>query len=251
MQATIDASGAQAMPVNIAVNLLDERASYNKLVQGLSIYNNSSQEQRAHMGTRIGDEIHALLSCPPASHAEVIESILMQRFFGTLRRLIHRSYRPRTGTSSSTQPVDNAMSSFISTPELLEAMLSHLPVCNVVSSMRVSRTFQHLIQTSPTLLSDLFLRPQKEPFETLILARDAEGRSKYRRKPIRQYRIATLCPLLHMDRQSHLTVEEGFESEFREVALIDPCAVYARSTSSLFTRAQPPEAVRTLEQSGL
>ena len=90
MPATIDAGGAPAMPVNIAVNLLDKRASYNKLLRELSLYNLSSQEQNAHIRIRLRDEIHALLACPAASHAEVIESILKQRFFGIWRGSLRR-----------------------------------------------------------------------------------------------------------------------------------------------------------------
>lgn len=113
-------------------------------------------------------------------------------------------------------------------------MLSHLPARDVVSSMRVSRTFRDLIQTSPTLQRNIFLRPQKGPSETLSFAGDNERTSNYRRKRTREYKIATLCPLLHMDRQTHLTVIERFESEFCEVAVIDPCAVYADSYTQMY-----------------
>jgi hypothetical protein len=119
--------------VKIVYNRLDEPASYKKLIEELftfSASNNLTQEEKARIGPRLRSEAGALFSHPSASCSETIDGILMQRFFGSSRSSIHRCYRRGTDAWSSTQPVDNAVSRFIGTPELLEMMLSHLPVRN-------------------------------------------------------------------------------------------------------------------------
>lgn len=45
------------------------------------------------------------------------------------------------------------------TPELLENIFSHLPTVDLVKASRVSKTFQALLKTSPTLRRKLFLLP--------------------------------------------------------------------------------------------
>jgi predicted XRE-type DNA-binding protein len=108
LQATTDFISAQAMSVNIAVNHQDKQASYGQLIRDLAIYSHSSQEQKSRLRPRLREEIHTLLTCPQASHAEVIEGILMQRSFGSLRTFISRHHRRRDGTCRSTQTVDYA-----------------------------------------------------------------------------------------------------------------------------------------------
>lgn len=50
-------------------------------------------------------------------------------------------------------------------PELLEGILSHLPVLNLVRATGVSKTFRNVIQTSPQLQHQLFLLPTKDKTE--------------------------------------------------------------------------------------
>jgi hypothetical protein len=135
--------------VNIVYNRLDERASYKKLIEELFAFSTSSQEEKARIRPRLRREAGALFSHPSASCAETIEGILMQRFFGSSRGSILRWYRRGTDAWNSTQPVDNAVSRFIGTPELLETMLSHLPVRNLISSTRVSKTSSASSTTRP------------------------------------------------------------------------------------------------------
>jgi hypothetical protein len=53
-----------------------------------------------------------------------------------------------------------AVQESLSTPELLENTLSHLPTKDVLSLRRVSKTWHSLITTSPSLRLHLFLEPQ-------------------------------------------------------------------------------------------
>jgi hypothetical protein len=96
---------------------------------------------------------------------------------------------------------ENAVSKVIGTPELLELILSHLLARNLISSTRVSKTFRHLIHTSPTLLRNTFLLNQKDSAETISRIACDETDSQDSRKcngEVRRYTVAKLCPLLHM-----------------------------------------------------
>lgn len=183
---------------------LYKRESFKKLATELCVCNVSSREEKARMLPRLRNEIKTLVTCPATSQAEAIEGILLR----------------------------NAASvEVISIPELLEAILSHLPPRSLIRSTGVSKAFQNLISSSPTLQKNLFMLARNEPLETLSLAVHNE--------PAKEYKIATLCPLLHMDRQSHLTVEERFESEDSESAEIDPCAAHANYHSHMYLTNPP------------
>ena len=163
----------------------------------------------------------------------------MQRFFGTLRTSIRRRYRRRTSNWSSTQPTDNAARRLIDTPELLEVVLSHLPTRDLVRPTRVSKSFRHLIFNSPILLRSLFLRPQKEPFETVSLKSHKKASSGNHTEQAKDYKIATLCPLLHKDWLPDLTIEERFRSEDHERAAIDMRAASAYSFTQMYLTNPP------------
>ena len=131
------------------------------------------------------------------------------------------------------------MSRLIGTPELLEAVLSHLPTRDLVRSTRVSKTFRHLIFNSPILLRSLFLRPQKEPFEIVSLKSHKKASSGNHTEQAKDYKIATLCPLLHKDWLPDLTIEERFRSEDHERAAIDMQAASADSFTQMYLTNPP------------
>lgn len=220
-------------------NHLDTRLSYKKLFEDLSACNNLGQERKARILPRLRDEMQILLTCPVSSHTEAIEGILMQRFFGSSRTSIRRRYRRRTNEWSSAQPTDNAARRLIDTPELLEAVLSHLPTRDLVRSTRVSKSFRHLIFNSPILLRSLFLRPRKELFETVSLKSRKEASSGDHTEQAKDYKIAVLCPLLHNDWLSDLTIEERFRSEDYELAAIDMWAADADSFTQMYLTNPP------------
>lgn len=56
----------------------------------------------------------------------------------------------------------SATAKVINTPDLLESILSNLTIFKLVSARRVSKAFQQLIDTSPTLQKSPFLRPVDE-----------------------------------------------------------------------------------------
>jgi len=237
-----DAISAPAKVVTIAVNHLDERASYKKLLEDLSLLSTSknlSQEERARIRPRVRKEARTLVTYPVASHVEAIEGILMQRFFGNSRTSVRRRYRRRDDPWSSTQPMGNGASRLLGTPELLEAILSHLPAFNLISLTRVSKTFRQLIHNSPTLLRNLFLLSRKTPFETRSLANHYEMSSDNRSEQEKDYNIALLCPLLHMEWQSYTTFQERFESKRYEVTAIHEWAAYADSFTHMYLTNPP------------
>ncbi|KAF2111326.1 hypothetical protein BDV96DRAFT_465071, partial [Lophiotrema nucula] len=57
--------------------------------------------------------------------------------------------------------MSQAQTRVLSTPELLEAILAHLPPSSLLQAQRISCTFQSVIQTSPTLQQALYLRPAR------------------------------------------------------------------------------------------
>lgn len=139
----------------------------------------------------------------------------MQRFFGKQRNTIRRHCKQSTSTWKPTQAVNAAVSTVLNTPELIDAILSHLPVLDLIISTRVSKTFRRLIYKSPTLLRILFLLADKDPPETVTLVPyNTETSEPSRNAKI--YRIATLCPLLHTRARSSLTMNERLKSEEHE-----------------------------------
>lgn len=80
---------------------------------------------------------------------------------------------------------------------------------------------------------------RKEPLETLSMASHGEAVTAGHNEPAKEYRTATLCPLLQMNSQSYLTVTERFEPEGYESAEIDPCAANADYHSHMYLKNSP------------
>jgi hypothetical protein len=59
--------------------------------------------------------------------------------------------------------MSSACTQVLSTPELLESILTHLPPSTLLSTHLVSRHFHHTITSSPTLQQALFFRPAASP----------------------------------------------------------------------------------------
>lgn len=57
--------------------------------------------------------------------------------------------------------MSSATSLVFSTPELLESILSYLPLPSLLQAQRLSRSINVLIRTSPTLQQCLFQKPSK------------------------------------------------------------------------------------------
>lgn len=217
---------------------LDSRASFKELCADIYKCHLCSREAKAQMPPRLRDEIQALVACPATSQAEAtcIEGILLRRFF---RGPVRSSYNRPNSTRGATQQVENPSSNkVINIPELLEAILSHLPSRSLIRSTGVSKTFRNLTLSSPTLRRNLFLLERK-PSETLSMTSYGKGDPGEPYEQTKEYKIATLCPLLHMDRRSHLTIEEIFESHTCEVAAIDPRAAHADSFTQMYLTNPP------------
>lgn len=131
---------------------LYKRESFKKLVGDSYLRNVSSREEKARMLPSLRNEIQTLVTCPAAFQPEAIEGIFLDRFFGASRSFIQRDYQRPYSTLSATQPVRNTASTaeVISIPELLEAILSHLPLRDLIRSIEVSKAFRNLILSSPT-----------------------------------------------------------------------------------------------------
>lgn len=226
---------------NRRLDRLDKRTPLNKLYVDLYICHHFRQEKQARMLLpRLRSEIQTLFTCSTASQPDTIEGILLRRFFGTSSSYVHRSYERPISKRSAIQPVANAASNKVfSIPELLEAMLSHLPSRSLIRSTGVSKTFRDLTQSSPTLLKNLFLLAKEEPLEAPSLAHQGQGGSGDHSDQTKPCKIATLCPLLHTDRRSHLTVEQRFIFKDIETAAIDPCAEYAGSFTNMYLTNPP------------
>jgi hypothetical protein len=194
-------------------------------------------EDKAVLHPRFRREIRTLVGCPEASRTEAIKGIIMQRFFGDTRRFIRR-YDGPTGTPISTQPTIDVVGKVLDTPELLESILSHLPVRTLVTATRVSRTFRNVIHDSPELLKILFLLPQREPSETMTGATSKELDSDEFHMPSDDYRAATLCPLLNIHGQ-HLTPNKRLISTGCETAIIKSPTAWADSFTHMYLTNPP------------
>lgn len=64
-----------------------------------------------------------------------------------------------------------AVAKALDTSELLEHILSYLPVLDLVKANRVNKTFQQVVASAPTLQRNLFLLPAKEPTDYWQVAR--------------------------------------------------------------------------------
>lgn len=187
---------------------------------------------------RLHNEIQALVTCPAESQPKAIDSILLRRFFGTSSSYIRKSYERPTSTLRASHPAQSAASKeVIGIPELLEAILSHLPFRSLIRATEVNTAFRNLTMTSPMLQKNLFLLAKKEPSETPSLA--SRGKSWTIKGSTKKYQIATLCPLLHMDSQSHRTMEQRFLFEDDEVVAINPCAANAGTFTNMFLTNPP------------
>lgn len=84
-----------------------------------------------------------------------------------------------------------AVAKVCSTPELLEGLLSHLPVLDLVTATGVSKICRHVIQASPKLQRQLFMLPSNEKAEYWQLVRHRSD--DLNEKPDRAYlyRIAS------------------------------------------------------------
>jgi hypothetical protein len=105
--------------------------------------------------------------------------------------------------------------------------------------MGVSKTFRNLTGSSPTLQKNIFLLAEKKPLKKLSLTVCIDVASGDHSEQAKEYKIAKLCPLLHMDRQSHLIVKERFESDDCEVAAINPRAAHANSFTQMYLTNPP------------
>jgi len=228
------------MPVDIVADPLDSRLSYGQLFGDLSTFKSLNDEGQAKIRPRVRDQAQTLFSCSTASHAEIVEGILMQRFFGNLRSDIRRRYKRRSFDQASTQSLDNVASrTVLGTPELLEAILSFLPVRTLVIATRVSKTLRRFIYNSPTLLKNLFLLSHKAPRDTVSRFSHDKKRSQERNGKVRDSFNAELYPLLHMDWSSHQTVDKKLESKDHEVVAIDASATYADSFTQMYLTNPP------------
>jgi hypothetical protein len=68
-------------------------------------------------------------------------------------------------TEPSATETATAVAQVLGTLELLESILSHLPVLDLVVATGVSKTFRQVIQESPQLQSQLFMLPTKDKAE--------------------------------------------------------------------------------------
>jgi hypothetical protein len=80
--------------------------------------------------------------------------------------------KPRPELSSGTQRITRGMQArapmqqVFATAELLENVLIHLPIQNILTSQRVCRQFKDVVQTSPAIRYKLFLRVDGKGAET-------------------------------------------------------------------------------------
>jgi hypothetical protein len=216
---------------------MGDRASYRQLFFDLLAYSKLSRKNQKSLHTRYRHEIWTLVGCPSEARAEAIEGIIMQRFFGDSRHNIRRS-RGYTDTPFPTQPTIDAVGNVIDTPELLESILSHLPVHTLLPSTRVSRTFRNVTHNSPTLLRNLFLLPTKERSEAMTGASNKEPDSNQRGRTYDEYKVATLCPLLSLTRQD-LTFDKRLEFADCETAVIKPSTTWADSFTHMYLTNPP------------
>ena len=90
----------------------------------------------------------------------------------------------------------------LSTPELLEGILSYLPVLDLVVATGVNKTFRNVIKTSPELQRKLFMLPSKkqEKFWPLVEQKpDPEGESIANydwAHSERSSQVVSVCPFL-------------------------------------------------------
>lgn len=90
----------------------------------------------------------------------------MQRFFGTfLRPKAVIDLPPKICKEGpAVKPRRMDASDDLDLPhEIMEAILSHLPIFDLISATGINMTFRNIVQNSPVLQRKLFLRPNKGP----------------------------------------------------------------------------------------
>jgi hypothetical protein len=95
-----------------------------------------------------------------------VDGLDMQRFFGTYLR--HKSFidlPPKICREGpAVKPRSMVASDDLGLPhEIVEAILSHLPVFDLIVATGINMTFRNIVQNSPMLQRKLFLRPTQEP----------------------------------------------------------------------------------------
>lgn len=131
-----------------------------------------------------------------------------------------------TGTSTSVHDVTNdlessdtnvatAVAQVCSTPELLEGILSQLPVLDLVKATGVCKTFRNVISASPLLQEQLFMLPPKdkaEYWQPVEHERDASQPQAHRaRSVVHFYRVASPDVIDNAACQAHLSHLQAVE----------------------------------------
>lgn len=134
----------------------DTRASYNKLAEDMTAYFKLSDKDKARRPERIRKEAQALIECDPASRKREIERLIIQRLLLRVDAVqsSKSSLKRKNKAHRSFPPVAASVSKVIDTTELLEAILSHLTILDLVAATGVNKEFQlpdahfHLAYTS-------------------------------------------------------------------------------------------------------
>jgi hypothetical protein len=126
----------------------------------------------------------------------------------------------------------------LNVPELLEAIISHLPMKDLVVTSRVNKAFHRLLATSPTLQRRLFLLPGRKPATVLAAYPELDQgqvprysrrvwehrqqSSRVRRRPRQTQRGRTHQPPVEIGeipRDGHVDQEDGPTAESSQFCL--------------------------------
>lgn len=195
----------------------DIRASYKKLAEDMTAYFKLSDKDKACRPERIRKEAKALIGCDPASRKHEIERLIIQRLLLGIDIVPARrrkpSTRPKKSAASPLHAVAASVSKVVCTAELLEAILSHLPVLDLVVATGIDKAFRTLILSLPTLRRNLFLLPRiEEPEKMRIKLYTQDGETRQRDEYIK----TTLCPLLRL-RYSRRAAFERYRGEEADI----------------------------------
>lgn len=95
-----------------------------------------------------------------------VDGFDMQRFFGTYLRPKAFIDLPQKicKEGPAPKPRSTVASDDLGLPhEVVEAILSHLPIFNLITATGINMTFRTIVQNSPLLQRKLFLRPTQKP----------------------------------------------------------------------------------------
>lgn len=92
----------------------------------------------------------------------------------------------------------------LGTPELLEGILSHLPVLDLVVATGVNKTLRNVVQTSPELQRKLFMLPSKDKAEYWQLVPQKSETSDARPESTHFYRMESPGVIGNVELQAHL-----------------------------------------------